>query len=167
MLVTTTRGREEDACTEIWYLLGEIGDESAKVDKTVVNGLIAAKSVFDPIYVIKKLRKMKKDRPSEFRYSRRIIPISKVVKTHLETIKKTAAEMASRIMVNETFRVTVEKRFSNISTNEIINAVTEDIRLKVDLNNPDKIFLVEVIGALTGMSVISPVEIMSVAKEEI
>ena len=29
LLVTTARGNEEDACSEIWYLLGEIGDPRA------------------------------------------------------------------------------------------------------------------------------------------
>ena len=165
LLVTTARGREEDACSEIWYLLGEIGDEAAKVDKTGVKGLIAAKSALNPFEVIEKLRRMMKDRPSEFRYSLRIIPIDKVVRTDLEEIKRTAAEMASKIMVDETFRVTVEKRFSEIPTNEIIIAVAANIERKVDLNNPKKIFLVEVVGGLTGMSVVNSMDILSVAKE--
>jgi len=46
LLVTTARGNEENACSEVWYLLGEIGDRAAVVDKTGVMGLIAAKTAF-------------------------------------------------------------------------------------------------------------------------
>ena len=48
LLVSTTRGNEADVCSEIWYLLSEIGDSSIKVDKTGVSGLIVAKSSFSP-----------------------------------------------------------------------------------------------------------------------
>ena len=56
LLVTTTRGNEDNACSEIWYLLKEIGDEKAEVDKTGVSGLIAAKTSINPFEVITKFR---------------------------------------------------------------------------------------------------------------
>ena len=165
LLVTTARGSEEDACSEIWYLLGEIGDEAANVDKTGVKGLVVAKSALNPFEVIEKLREMLKHHPSEFRYLLRIIPIDKVVRTDIEEIKSTAAEMASKIMAEDTFRVTVEKRFSDIPSNEIIREVAAKVERKVDLNNPKKIFLIEVVGGLTGMSVVNPADILSVGRE--
>ena len=55
LLLTTTRGNEDNACSEIWYLLKEIGDEKAEVDRTGVSGLIAAKTTLDPFEVIVKL----------------------------------------------------------------------------------------------------------------
>ncbi len=165
MLVTTARGREEDACSELWYLLGEIGDETAKVEKTGVRGLVAAKSALNPFEIIDKFRKILKDHPSEFRYSLRIIPVDKVVRTDIDEITGTSTDMASKISLDETFRVTVEKRFSEIPTQEIIEAVATNIKRKVDLNSPQKIFLIEVVGCLTGMSVVNPTNILSVAKE--
>ncbi|MDH5495036.1 MAG: RNA methyltransferase, partial [Candidatus Bathyarchaeota archaeon] len=74
LLVTTTRGNEADVCSEIWYLLGETGDSAAKVDKTGVSGLIAAKTSLQPLEAIEKLRNILKERPYEFRYTLRIIP---------------------------------------------------------------------------------------------
>ena len=56
LLVTTTRGSEEDACSEIWYLIGEMGDREVKVDKTGIRGLIAAKTLLDSFIVIDKFR---------------------------------------------------------------------------------------------------------------
>jgi len=167
LLVTTARGNEEDACSEMWYLLGEIGDSAAKVDKTGITGIIAAKSAFNPFEVIEKLRTILKERPYEFRYTLRVIPIEKVVRTDLGEIERAATELGAKIGENETFRVTVEKRFTETPLKDIIEAAAVNIERRVDLNNPDKIVLVEVLGGLTGISVVKPVEILSVMKERI
>ena len=167
LLATTSRGNEENACSELWYLLGEVGDSAATVDKTGVAGLIAAKTAFNPFEIIGKLRKILHERPYEFRYTLRVIPIEKVVRTDLGVIQRVATELASKIGENETFRVTVEKRFTQLSTKDIVEATAANIERNVDLNKPDKILLVEVIGGFTGMSVIKPEDILSVMKEKI
>ncbi|HDD70446.1 RNA methyltransferase [Candidatus Bathyarchaeota archaeon] len=167
LLATTSRGNEDEACSELWYLLGEIGDSAPTIEKTGVAGLIAAKTAFNPFEVIEKLRKILHERPYEFRYTLRIIPIERVVRTDLKEIQRVATELSSKIKENETFRVTVEKRFTEISTRDIIETAASNIERKVDLNKPDKILLIEVIGGLTGISVIKPDEILAVVKEKI
>lgn len=167
LLATTSRGNEDEACSELWYLLGEIGDSAPTIEKTGVAGLIAAKTAFNPFEVIEKLRKILHERPYEFRYTLRIIPIERVVRTDLKEIQRVATELSSKIKENETFRVTVEKRFTEISTRDIIEVAASNIERKVDLNKPDKILLIEVIGGLTGISVIKPDEILAVVKEKI
>jgi len=166
LLVTTARGNEEDACSEIWYLLGEIGDSAVKVDKTGITGLIAAKTAFNPFEVIEKFRVILKERPYEFRYALRVIPVEKVVRTDVGEIQRAVTELGSKIKEGETFRVTVEKRFTNTSTNDIIAAAAANIERRVDLNRPDKIVLIEVVGGLTGVSVVKPQEILSIMKEK-
>jgi tRNA acetyltransferase TAN1 len=166
LLVTTARGNEEDACSEIWYLLGDIGDSAVEVDKTGITGLIAAKTAFNPFEVIEKFRNILKDRPYEFRYTLRVIPIEKVVRTDVGEIQLAVTELSSKIGENETFRVTVEKRFTNTSTNDIITATAANIERRVDLNHPDRVVLIEVVGGLTGVSVIKPQDILSVMKEK-
>ena len=166
LLATTSRGNEAYACSELWYLLGEIGDSAPTVDKTGVAGLIAAKTAFNPFDVIEKLRKILLERPYEFRYTLRIIPVEKVVRTDLGEIQQAAMELSSKIGEDETFRVTVEKRFTETPTQDIIEATAANIERKVDLNNPDKILLIEVVGGLTGLSVMKPNEILAVMKEK-
>lgn len=167
LLATTSRGNEDDACSELWYLLGQIGDSASTVDKTGVAGLVAAKTAFNPFEVIEKFRKILRERPYEFRYTLRLIPIEKVVRTDLGEIQRVATELSSKIGENETFRVTVEKRFTETSTRDIIEAAAANIERKVDLNKPDKILLIEVIGGLTGISVIKPDDILYVMKEKV
>ncbi len=167
LLATTSRGNENDACSELWYLLGEIGDSASTVDKTGVAGLIAAKTAFNSFDVIEKLREILRVRAYEFRYTLRIIPVEKVVRTDLGEIQRAATELALKIRENETFRVTVEKRFTETPSRDIIEAAAANIEREVDLNKPDKILLIEVIGGLTGVSVIKPEDILSVMKEKV
>jgi len=165
LLVTTARGSEEDACSEIWYLIGDMGDREVKVDKTGITGLVAAKTVLDPFNVIEKLRAILKERPYEFRYTLRVIPIEKVVRTDPTEIRQAVTELASKIGADEAFRVTVEKRFTSTPTKDIIEVAAANIQRKVDLTNPNKIVLIEVVGGFTGVSIIKPADILSTMKE--
>ncbi len=167
LLATTSRGREGDACSELRRLLGEIGDSAAVVDKTGVAGLIAAETAFNPFEVIERFRKILYERPYEFRYTLRIIPIEKVTRTDLNEIRCAAADLTSKIGEDETFRVTVEKRFTETSSRDIIEAVAANIEREVDLTKPDKVLLIEVVGGLTGISVLRPDDILSVMKEKL
>ena len=166
LLISTSRGNENNACSEIWFLLGELGDRESLVDKTEVSGLIVAKTNLDPFKAVEGLRNLLKERPWEFRYVLKVLPIEIVVRTRIEEIKRAAAKLHHKILENETFRVTVEKRHSNISTRDLIEAAVENLDRKVDLSNPDKIILIEVLGRLTGISVIKPNDILSVTKEK-
>jgi tRNA acetyltransferase TAN1 len=167
LIATTARGNERPMINEILYLLKEeVGDTEAQAVKTKVRGIIVAKTTLDPLTVIEKFHSILKERPYEFRYALRILPIQKVVPTELEEIKKATTELATNIGKNETFRVTVEKRFTNLHTKDLIEAAAGDINNKVNLNNPDKILLVEVLGALTGVSLLKPSDILGVVKEK-
>lgn len=166
LLTTTSRGNEDEASFELCYLLEKIGDSAHVVERTGVSGLIAAKTTFNSFDVIAKLRKILLERPYEYRYILRVIPIEKVVRTVLSEIQMTSVELSSKIREKETFRITVEKRFTQTSTRDIIETAASKIKRKVDLDKPDKILLIEVIGGLTGLSVIKPNEILAVAKEK-
>ena len=167
LLATTSRGNERPMCNELHYLLNEqLGDAEAQVSKTKVRGLIAGKTTLDPCLVIEKFRAILKERPYEFRYALRILPIERVVATDLEEIKRATAELAAGIGEEETFRVTVEKRFTTLHSRDIIEAAAGDIERKADLENPDRILLIEVIGGLTGMSLLKPSDILAVVKEK-
>jgi tRNA acetyltransferase TAN1 len=167
LLATTSRGNERQMCSELSYLLKEeLGDPAPVVGKTGIRGLVAAKTAFNPCEVIEKFRAILQEHPYEFRYALRIIPVERVVRTDLDEVKRAAAEFAATIGENETFRVTVEKRFTSLHTRELIEAVAMGIDRKVDLENPDKILLIEVVGGLTGMSLIKPSDVLAVLKEK-
>jgi tRNA acetyltransferase TAN1 len=167
LLATTSRGNERPMCNELLYLLkDELGDQQAETSKTKIRGLIVAKTTLDPLTVIEKFRGILSERPYEFRFALRILPIERVVPTDLEEIKRVSQELASRIGENQTFRVTVEKRFTALHSKDIIDAVATDIKRTANLENPDRILLIEVLGALTGISLLKPSDILAVIKEK-
>jgi tRNA acetyltransferase TAN1 len=167
LLVSTSRGNERQMCSELEYLLEElIGDPEPAVTKTGIRGLVVAKTTLNPCEVIGKLRGILQERPYEFRYALRIIPIERVLPTNLEEIKKVATELSTKIGERETFRVTVEKRFTDLHAKDIITTVAEGIEKKVDLEHPNRILLIEVLGGLTGISLIRPVDLLAVLKEK-
>jgi len=84
----------------------------------------------------------------------------------LDEVRKVAIELAAKIAQNETFRVTIEKRFTSLHSRDFIEAAANNIERKADLDNPDKVLLIEVLGGITGMSLIKPSSIISVLKEK-
>ena len=166
LLVSSSRGNEREANSELWYLVGELGDRSVRTDYTPVSGLTVAKTKLDPLRVVSDLRSMLKERPWEFRYILKVKPVRKVVPCEIERISDAAADQASAITEHETFRVSVEKRRSNISSKEIIDSVAAKLPRKVDLRNPDKIVQIEIIGTVAGVSVIEPNQILGVEREK-
>jgi tRNA acetyltransferase TAN1 len=171
LLATTMRGNERQMRYELTYLLkDELGDPEPMVGKTGIRGLVVAKTSLNPCNAVEKFRAILHEHPYKFRYALRIIPIQKVVPTTLEEVKRAASELAVNIQENETFRITVEKRFTNLHSQELIEAAVTGIdtagERKVDLENPDKILLIEVLGGLTGMALIKPNDLLAVLKEK-
>lgn len=166
LLATTMRGNERQMRYELAYLLKEAGDPAPETGKTGIRGVIVGKTALNPVETIEKFRCILQERPYEFRYALRILPIEKVLRTDLEEVKRVAMELAARLSENETFRVTVEKRFTSIHSRDFIEAAATGIQNKADMENPNKILLIEVLGGLTGMSLISPSCILAVLKEK-
>ncbi len=166
LLASTMRGNERQMCYELAFLLKEIGDADPKVDRTGIRGLVVAKTALNPVEVIEKFRAVLQEKPYEFRYAFRIIPIQKVVHTDLAEVKQAAMDLAAGLGEKESFRVTVEKRFTSIHSRDFIEAAASDIKNKADMDNPDKILLIEVLGGFTGISLVKPSEVLSVQKEK-
>ena len=164
MLATTYRHMETEAREEISFLLGEFGGKESEISYAGVSGLLVCKTNLDPLEVIHKIRNIVENEPWKVRYVLRLIPIDIVVNTDLADIKNAVENLATRIRQDETFRVTVEKRRSNIRSNEIIEAIASAIDRKVSLEKYDWMVLVEVVGKETGVSVIKPDSIFSAVK---
>src|SRR4030042_618198 len=167
LLATTSRGFGRAACRELKYLLEQVGDNAAFVDKTRIAGLVAARTSIDPFEAVKKLKDILSERPYEFRYLFRVIPIQKVVQTDVAEIEKAAVELRGKIGEGECFRITVEKRFTSLSSHAVIEAVAKNIKREVKLDKPDTIVLIEIVGGLTGVSVLTPNDVISVLKEKL
>jgi tRNA acetyltransferase TAN1 len=150
----------------MWYLLGEVGDRGSNIETTKVIGLVVAKTKLDPFKAIHSLRALFKARPWEFKYTLKLVPIQRVVPAQISEIENAAMEVAEGIANDEKFRITIEKRHTPLSSKPIIDNVAKKIDRPVDLDSPDKILLIEIIGDYAGLSLITPKDIMSVEREK-
>jgi tRNA acetyltransferase TAN1 len=166
LIISTSRGNERNTCSEMWYLLGEVGDRGSTIETTSVIGLVVAKTKLDPIKAVRDLRLLLKERPWEFKYTLKLVPVQKVVEARLDEIEQASIGFASEIGRREKFRITVEKRHTDLSSKTIIDTVAKRIDRTVDLDSPDRILLVEVIGQLAGLALIEPDDVLSVEREK-
>ncbi len=166
LLVSSARGEEHDANSELRYLLGELGDRHARTNHTSVSGLTVARTELDPVLLISRLRTRLNIRPWEFRYVLKVKPVKRVVPCTLEEITAAVVQQASTVKRGETFRVSLEKRQNHISSKEVIDSVASKVPRKVDLQNPSKLILIEIISQVAGVSIISPSSILGVEREK-
>lgn len=164
IIATTDRGLEIQACNELKSLLKDLGDSNAIVNATNILGLIIAETSLDPFKIIEDLKKIYIENPDKIFYLKRVIPIQVLTETNIEKIVKATLPLINSIKENETFRITVEKRRTNISSMDIIKAVAALVNRKVNLENPDKIILIEIIGKYAGISIIKNDQIFNVHK---
>jgi tRNA acetyltransferase TAN1 len=133
---------------------------------TPISGLTVAKTAINPVDVIRKLKPKLSEKPWQFRYILKIKPIMRVVQSEIAMVCEAVDELASEVGEDETFRVSVQKRHSRLVSKDLIDQVAKRIPRKVDLKKPSKVVLVEIMGDLTGISVLSTDDVLAVESEK-
>jgi tRNA acetyltransferase TAN1 len=165
LIVSTFRFREEDAEDEILELLDKFGDPTAESEIIGIKGMILVHTSLNALTVVNKLKGLVASEPWQVRYILRVLPIQVVVPTTLDAISDAANKLVSKIG-KDTFRITVEKRHNSLGSMQIIKSIAERIDNKVNLENPDWVILVQVLGGLSGVSVLRPNQIFSSVVEK-
>jgi tRNA acetyltransferase TAN1 len=165
-IVTTLKGREAEGCREIRSLLMEFGDGSAKAEITDVTGVILGRTELNSSVVIDGLRRIVATEPWRIQLVQRYIPLMISAKTSLPNIVAAVKEIRGEMKDSDSFRITVERRHSNIESSEIISQVAELFKNRVDLEHPDKVVVIEVVGDITGVSILKPSSIFSSSQEK-
>ena len=163
-IITCPRHFEEEAKEEIEKIINEFGDETPEFTITNFPGIITGKTSLNPIEVVQKIRELIQDEPWSIRYCLRMIPIQNVCSTNIDEINDEIQKIIGNLLPKESYRITIEKRNSKISSDEIISKVAKDIPNKVSLDNPDKVILIEIIENETGIAIIPKNNILSVEK---
>ena len=164
LIITCPRHLEPETEEELIGILGELGDSDVKIAITNMSGILTAKTKLDPIEVVKKIKEMLLDEPWSVRYCKRVIPIQRVIQSEIEEIEKSVAVLSSQISDEETYRILIEKRNSDLSSKEIITKIANNIKNKVSLEFPDRVILIEILGNKTGVSVLRKSDILSTEK---
>jgi len=166
VIVTCARHFEAETTEEISSILEELGDSSPKISMTEFSGILYVDTSVDPLDVIKKIREKLEDEPWSIRYTMRAIPVDIVTKTDISEIADAAVKESQKIQPSHTYRITIEKRNSDISSGEIITQIANRLSNKVSLEKYDWIILVEILGSITGVSVLKDENILSIQREK-
>jgi len=164
LIITCARHLEPETQEELMSILDDFGDSEPKITITNMSGILTAETKLDPIETVKKIKELILDEPWSVRYCLRIIPIQKIIESQIEEIEKTVSEMSEHIIDDETYRISIEKRNSDLSSKEIITKIANKIKNKVSLEFPDKVILIEILGNKTGISILKKSDVLSIEK---
>lgn len=146
-------------------VLKALGDGEPSVRRTLAAGIVGVKTSLNPREVIGGLRRLFEEGPSVFQYTVKWVPVDLWTYSDLESMRKVVAELGKSIEVGERWRMTVEKRrYTQHHKIELIRDLAELIDREVNLENPDKILRIEIIGKYAGLSLLKPQDIFSAAK---
>jgi tRNA acetyltransferase TAN1 len=161
-LISCIRNRERNAALEVEDLISHVaGDESVETELTGIRSLIVARTTLEPREVIRKLRTLAIEDPWRFQYTLKYVPIDLVVQTNVDLIAEASKRLIPRIKTDESFRITCNKRHSQLHCTEIVRSVAALVERKVDLENPDKVLQIEVIGDRTGVAMLEHHDVLS------
>ena len=167
LLVTTYRHREYDAVDELNVILQRFNIDVQMIEIQNVSGIILALANLNPFELITKFKELLTEEPWQFRYILRVIPIERALYTDLKKIEREVENLTlKKIKVNDSFRISVEKRHTPTRSKEIISSIANKIQNKVSLENPDWIILIEIIGNKTGISILKERDIFNSMMEK-
>ena len=164
LIITCPRHFEEDTVREVETIFERFGYKEPEIIITSMPGILTVNMNEDPVEFAKKVKEKVKDEPWTVRYSKRIIPVQRSTVSEISEIVKCIPDMCHIMKDDETYRITVEKRHSDISSKQIITEIARVIPNKVSLDTSDWMVLVEILGSEAGVSVIKPEEIVSIEK---
>jgi len=152
---------------EIALILKEFGDPHPIIEKTVARGICGVRTALDPRVVVKKVRGLFEANPISLSYTVKWAPADSWCASAMEEMKKTLEKERAKIAKGEKWAMKVEKRRNtSLHSADIIKELASLIDEKVDLDNPDKIVRVELLGNNACISVVRPDEVFSAAKPD-
>ena len=164
LLVTCARNLETETKNEIGKILGEIGDLEPEILNVGMRGILMVNTKIESSKIIDWIKDKVIEEPWFIRYCLRVIPIQNITETEMSQIIENVIKLKDVIKKNDSYRITIEKRNTNMSSTEIITEIAKIFTNKVSLNQPDWIILIEILGDKTGISILKDSEIFSLDK---
>jgi len=164
LLVTCARNLETETKNEIGKILGEIGDQEPEILNVGMRGILLVKTNIETSKIIEWVKDKVVEEPWFIRYCLRIIPIQTITETKMTKIMENIIRLKDVIQENDSYRITIEKRNTDMSSTEIITDIAKIFPNKVSLNQPDWVVLIEILGDKTGVSILKENEIFSLDK---
>ncbi len=165
LLVSCAWSAYGKAKKEILRVLKLLDDEKPFVKRTFAQGIIGVKTGLNPKHVVRELQRLYDEGKFVFEYTLKWVPVKLWTSSDIESMKEAVAGLRDGIQPGERWRITLEKRRYTLHHKiDIIRELAELIDEKVDLEKPDKILRVDIIGKYAGISVLLPHDVFSATK---
>jgi len=164
LIITCARSLESETKNEINKILDELGDQEPEILNVGMRGILMVNTIIEPSKIIDYVKNKMIEDPWLIRYCLRIIPIQIITETEIDKIKQNVIKLKDTIQKNDSYRITIEKRNTDISSTKIITEIANIFPNKVSLNQPDWIVLIEILGNDTGISILKDGELFSLDK---
>jgi len=165
LLVSCSWSAYKKAKGEILRVLELLGDERPLVKPTIAQGIIGVKTSLNPRDVVSKLHRLFDEGKFIFEHTLKWVPVDLWTFSDIESMKEAVARLRHRIQPSERWRITLEKRRYTLHHKiDIIRELAQLISAEVDLEKPDKILRVDIIGKYAGISVLTPKDVFSTTK---
>jgi len=166
-LVSTSSFNEINAKAELWFTFLICGDQYPIISSLEFQGLLTAFTALKKEDVISKIKELLKTDPNFFQYILKIVPIDFVCETNIDVIKEIIQRHHKEyIKEDESFRIELKRRNNElINRTQLIKVVADLFNNKVDLDNPDQIIRIEILGNFCGISFLQLNDIIKAPKE--
>ena len=164
LIVTCARNLESETKNEIRMILDKLGDQEPEILNVGMRGILMVDSKIESSKIVDWVKNKIIEEPWLIRYCLRLIPIQRMTETEMGKITQNVMKLKDAIQKNDSYRITIEKRNTSISSNEIITEVAKIFPNKVSLNQPDWIILIEIFGDETGISILKNDDLFSLDK---
>lgn len=156
LLVTYQPSRTGMAEKEVRRCINEAGESVIELRSSCISGVFCIETSGDAKQIVSAIREELREDPGTLTHTYHWMPVDRWVKATVDDMSEAARELAEGIGVNERWMMHMHKRHHDRSSEELVLALTEPIsKGKVDLQRPDKIIAVEVLGAMAGMSLVT------------
>jgi tRNA acetyltransferase TAN1 len=174
LLVSGQHDGSHEARREIEERLAEVGARIERLEPSEIEGIFLVTVIMvcesprecwveDIKKVVAHLRDMCRTEPEKFAHTVYWVPIEFWVPSSMPEMVAAVNELSDRIQEHENWKMQLHKRGGAEHTAELIKALTEPIEKgHVNLENPEKIVVVEILGDYAGFSVIAPSELLDV-----
>lgn len=163
LILTSQKGSEAKASAEFKEIALQHGIRKLHVEKSDFDGLLEV-DIEDPRGFVAFLRDYVRSEPFRVHFIQRVIPVDMVVDTILEQIKEAAKQLGEQIGESETFKIDIDERDSPYTRRQLIDAIADVVDRKVNLESPDKVLQIEVLGEYSTLSLARPDEMISITK---
>ncbi len=162
LLISSRRYFERDALSEAWYVLSDLNEVECFLVKGYIPGLrlLGLKNITS-LEAIDILRQYQLNE-GPLMMCLTIKPIQYLFRTDIDEMVQLVEKLTKDVITATTrWKIALKKRQTQLRSEDIIKALAEVVTTgKVDLTNPEKIILVEILGPRTGISLISPQDIL-------